>query len=558
MRSAGPPWRARLAELSRMRMWRQLARLRATPAAFARSTSLFVPSLLLMATPSVMHAQGIRIRGTTTMNFLELRPFVDDSLPFGVTSAGAQDYRQTATGQLVRCTVGDAWCYFKRSGAVANALPVLQDLDVSAWGLGQGISAHANVRIRGAMGSQPALWPRAEDRFDALSAYLQLDRGKFTARAGRQYATSGLGLYNYDGASLQWRPIPKLTIEGFGGWSLAQGVNESLTTSEIAAVDELPPDRNAYLVGAELRARPTDRSAVHALYQRELRTNRSALYSERVAVDGTWRLSGTSLEGALTQDLSTNQTNELRLRVRAPAIAQTVLSVEARHFRPFFELWTIWGAFAPVGFDEGRLQASWHSTSQLLSFDVHGARRKWQATNAGVDFQSLRTDGWRVGGAANWRAREHWNLNGSYSADVGFGSSRSEGDLGVHFDRGPVFLGLTGTAFQSIYEFRVGTGRVIGTSVDAGWQMTPEVRVIGDVSLYQQTARNNAPSTDWTQHRASLRFEWTVGSDPGNRYVNAAARKAAAKAKAESELARVASSKSSTLPAMSSAPEGRP
>lgn len=502
-------------------------------------------------------AQGIRIRGTTTMNFLELRPFVDDSVPFGTTSEGAQDYRTTASGQLVRCVTGDAWCYFKRTGAVANAVPVLQDLDMSAWGLGRGLSAHANVRVRGAMGSQPGLWPRAQDRVDALSAYVELDRVHTTTRVGRQYAASGLGLYNYDGASVQWRPVPRVTLEGFGGWSLAQGLNESLTTSEIAAIDELPPDRNGLLVGAQLRARPTDRSAVHALYQRELRSNRSALYSERMALDGTWHVRGTSLEGAWTQDLSANVTNELRVRVRAPAVARTVLSVEARRFRPFFELWTIWGAFAPVGFDEGRVQASWHSTSSAWSLDVHGARRKWQESNAGIAFNSLRTDGWRVGGAANWRVREHWNASGSYSADVGFGASRSEGDAGLHWDHGALFVGATATTFQSIYEFKVGTGRVVGGGLDVGWQISPDLRVIGEGAIYQQVARNNLPSTDWTQRRGSLRFQWTVGRDPGARTVSAAARKAAARAQAESELARVAA-RATPLPASTGAPEIRP
>jgi len=360
---------------------------RVTPQRVTRaSTALALVAALSAMPPATLRAQGIRIHGTTTANFLELRPFVDDSVPYASTSAGGADYRVTASGLPVRCADGKAWCYFKHTGSVSNAVPVLQDLDVSAWGFGQGLSLHANVRIRGAMGSQPDLWPRAEDKFDALSAYLQFDRPTYTARLGRQYITSGLGLYNYDGAMLQWRPLPRVTLEGFAGRNLAQGLNESMTTSAIAAVDELPPDRNGLLVGAQFRARPNDASAVHALYQRELRDNRSALYSERIALDGTYHLKGTSFEGAWTEDLTTNSTNELRLRVRAPAIASTVLSVEARRFRPFFELWTIWGAFAPVGFDEGRIQASWRNTSQSLAIDVHGARRKWQESNAGISF----------------------------------------------------------------------------------------------------------------------------------------------------------------------------
>ncbi|MEQ1690135.1 MAG: hypothetical protein ABMA00_02530 [Gemmatimonas sp.] len=511
-----------------------------------------------MAMPFVLHAQGVRIRGVTSVRFLELRPFVDDSVAFSTTLPGMVDYRLLADGRAVRCGEGDAFCRFKRAGSTANALPLVQDLQMSAWGLGRGVSVHADLRVRNAMGSQPALWPRAEDAFDALTAYVELDRPQFTARAGRQYATSGLGFYNYDGAALVYRPYRRVTVEGFGGWSLAQGLNEQFTSSEIGAVDELPPDRKALLVGAQLRVRPTDRSSLSALYQREVRDNRSALYSERIAVDGTWRFGRSALDGSLQRDLSTSEFNELRARLRLPPRLNTVVSLEARHFRPFFELWTIWGAFAPAGFDEARLQASWRNTAQSLSFDVHGATRRWSDTDAGLDFDALRADGWRVGGNVTWQAATNWHTNAGYSADVGFGAARSEGDVGVHWQQGVVFLGATASAFQSIYELRIGTGRVFGFGLDAGWQINPDLRVVGDVSLYQQQARNSAPSTDWTQRRATARFEWVVGSDPGARTVSAATRKAEARARGEAELARLAAARTGRLPASTGAPEIRP
>jgi hypothetical protein len=512
----------------------------------------------LVTAPGLTQAQGVRVRGVTTLRFLELRPFVDDSVAFSSTAPGAVDYRQLADGRVVRCIEGDAFCRFKRAGATENALPLVQDLQLTAWGLGRGVSVHADVRVRSAMGSQPALWPRAEDAFDALTAYVELDRTRYTARLGRQYNTSGLGFYNFDGASLAYRPHRRVTVEGFGGWSLAQALNEPFTSSEIGVVDELPPDRNAYLVGAQVRVRPTDRSAVSALYQREVRDNRSALFSERVALDGTLRFGRAGLDGSLQRDLSTNEFNELRARLRLPPLGQTVVSLEARHFSPFFQLWTIWGAFSPVGFDEARVQASWRNTAQSLSFDVHGAKRRWGDTDAGLDFDALRADGWRVGGNVTWQATTNWHANAGYSADVGFGAARSEGDVGLHWTRGRGFVGASASAFQSIYELRIGTGRVLGAGLDAGWQLNPDVRVVGDFSMYQQLARNAAPSTDWTQRRATARFEWMLGADPGAQAVSAATRKATARARGEAELARLAQARASRLPAAGGAPENRP
>jgi hypothetical protein len=528
------------------------------PTVFSRATA---PLLALLAIPlhAPLAAQGILVRGTTTANFLELRAMVPDSVPFAETTPGLYALRLLPNGLAVSCTDGDRYCKYYRAGAVTSAVPLLQDLDVTAWGLGRGISAHASVRIREAAGANELLWPRATDRFDALTAYLQFDRPRYTVRAGRQYTGTGLGVYNFDGASLTWRPVRQVTVEGYAGWSLVQGVNESLTTTELATYDELPPDRNAYLFGAQLRARPTTSTTVHAVYQRELRDNRSALYSERLAMDGLWRVKGGSIEGAWQQDLAMDATNELRLRVRAPSIAHTTFSLEARRYRPFFELWTIWGAFSPVGFDEGRAQLGWLSPNGALSVDVHGARRRWQDTDAGLGFAELRRDGWRLGGAAAWRLAPAWHVNGSYSADVGAGASRTEGDAAVHYTRGDVFVGATATAFQSIYEFRVGTGRVIGFGGDLGWQMAPDLRIVASGTSYRQIAKNALPSTDWTQRRATVRFEWTVGGDPGMRGQSAAVRKQAARERGSQELARFGGVTTRAVPAAaSSTPERQP
>jgi hypothetical protein len=532
------------------------------PPTRSKATALLTAllALPLYALPQTLLAQGVLVRGTTTASFLELRALVPDSVPFSQSTPGLFTLRLLPNGQTVSCGEGDRYCKFYRSGATSSAVPLLQDLDITAWGLGRGLSAHASLRLRDALGSNPSLWPRANDRFDAMSAYLQLDRTRYTARLGRQYTGTGLGVYNFDGAMLSLRPSRRLTLEGFAGKSLVQGVNESLTTSELAALDELPPDRGAYLLGAQLRARPTTTTAVHAAYQRELRDNRSALYSERVAMDANWRVRGGSVEGAWQQDLAMGVTNELRLRLRSPTIRRTSLSVEARRYRPFFELWTIWGAFSPVGFDEGRVQGSWMSRDAAVTFDVHGARRRWQDTDAGFAFAELRREGWRAGASSSWRVAPAWHLNGSYSADIGAGASRTEGNAAVHYTRGPVFLGANATAFQSIYEFRVGTGSMIGFGGDAGWQISPDLRAVGSGTVYQQVAKNGLAATDWTQRRATLRIEWTAGGDPGMKGTSAAARKQAARERGSAELVRFGSGTSRAIPAAASSgtPERQP
>ncbi len=484
----------------------------------ARRARRVAAGALAWLVPLALDAQGVLIRGVTTTRYVELQRFVDDSVPVASTTSTDGTTSVTPDGLVVLCTTGSAWCRYKRSGPRVSAIPLTQDLNITGWGFGEGLSVHADLRARAVGGSAPDLWPRSGDRLDVMTAYAELDRGRVTARLGRQFTTNGLGVYNFDGADLVWRADRRLTLEGWGGWSLLRGVNGGYTSSNFAAVEELPPDRPALLLGMSARVRPSSFSALRVMYQREVRENRSGLYSERVAADATVRLGVGAVDGSYEKDLASGQTNEARLRWRSPLPAGFDLTLEARHYRPFFELWTIWGAFAPVGFDEMRTEGGWATADQRFSIDAHWAYRKWADANVGLAFQPLRSTGWRAGTDVAWRLQDRWVATGSYEADVGAGASRAQADLGLRYDVTRRFtVGVSGTAFQSIYEYRVGTGQVVGGGVDAGVWLTSVVRVVGDVAVYRQTAQDGAPFTNWSQTRGSLRLEWTMGSDPGMR-----------------------------------------
>src|SRR5688572_7019792 len=146
-------------------------------------------------------AQDVRVIGVTSAQAVDLRPLVDDSVPISEAS-GSGPYRTLADGTVVRCIDGEAYCRFRSSGQRAMAAPLVQDLSAVVWGLGEGISAFTHLRLRGSFGSQTLEWPRANDAFDALEAWIEIDRRLFRARLGRQFVSGGLGVYNYDGASI--------------------------------------------------------------------------------------------------------------------------------------------------------------------------------------------------------------------------------------------------------------------------------------------------------------------------------------------------------------------
>lgn len=479
-----------------------------------RAAACVALAVALVGAPRTGAGQQVRITGTTWIQSIDLRPLRDDSVRVGET-VGDGLYRATPGGLLARCVDGDPWCRFRTSGERATTTPLLQDLEVAAWGLGEGISFHAHARARAALGGESTLWPRLGDRFDALDAYLQVERSAGRMRLGRMWANTGLGAYNFDGASLLVRRW-NASLEGFGGRALVQGLNEPYTSAEIGVVDDLPPDAGGYLLGIRARARPTPLTAVAATYQRIIRDDRDGLYSERAAVDLSTRVVGTLVDASVTYDVAGAILNEARLRLARPLAGRVEGGAEVRRSRPFFELWTIWGAFAPVGFDEARADLTWRGLDDALQVGAHGAYRQYDDTDAGVGFLPLRSDGWRFGASANWLLSERFTSYGSYDIDVGFGASRSDAAAGMRWaPRVGSYVGANVSGFQTIYEFRVGTGRVLGLALEGATRLTSELRLAADAGVYKHRLTDGAPGTDWSQRRASVRLEWTVGGDPG-------------------------------------------
>jgi hypothetical protein len=404
-------------------------------------------------------AQGIRITGATWLQSLDLRPLREDSIA-ALSVPGTESLRRAANGQLVRCLDGALYCFFATSGERRSTNPLLQDLGLSAWGLGEGVSAHAHVRLRASVGGAESLWPRLDDRFDALTAYVQWDRARARGRLGRLWATNGLGAYNYDGASVLLRRGAH-SLEAYGGRALVQGLSAPYTSAAISAVDDLPPEDQGYLLGARLHYRPTDLTAVSAVVQRVIYADRSSLLSDRVALDATTRLMGTTLDGSLAYDLAGALLNEARIRLGRRLPLGVSAAIEGRRHRPFFELWTIWGAFSPIGFDEGRAELSWQGAGERVQLSTHGGYRRYSDDANGLVTLPLRGDGWRAGADATWLASERLTASAGYAVDLGFGAARSDAYGGARWtpnDR--LQLGASVTGFQSIYEFRVGSGRV--------------------------------------------------------------------------------------------------
>ncbi len=462
----------------------------------------------LLAWPAALTAQGYTADVSVQASWVDLRGIVRDSLPEAAVP-GEGPARRLEDGTAVTC-IPQTFCYWFPSGPEETVSVVTQDLRISAWPGIRGLAGHAY--LRGRYGTDD-FWPKADQEIEALYAYVSYDRSDFRVRAGRQYRVNGLGYYNFDGASFLWRGFDPVRIEAYGGWSLARGLNAPRTGSLLEAADEFAPDDRGYLLGFDVTGRWRDLATGSFSYQREIRTDELALYSERIAaaVGARWRQVAVDLSA--DYDLAFDEFNTASARVAAPLPAGFEAGAQVRHYEPRFELWTIWGAFSPVGFDETRLWAGWTYPRFHLRLEGGGAWRRYEETDAGAQFVRLEEDGWRAFGRARWD-RSGWFADAGYRAEEGSGAARYGGDVraGYNFGGGS-WITAHATSSQSFSEFRLGEQVTAGAGVDAAFRLG-EITLTGGWARYALTYHDQPRLQDWTQNRAHLGVRYRLGTEP--------------------------------------------
>ncbi len=468
-----------------------------------------------------LHAQegAVQWRGrvTTRVQYVEGRTLVLDSVPIGLVSGSG---RQRQVGDtLVTCTTGATHCFFYRSGSVQSTYPSVLDFDLNFFGMGvEGLRAYVSTRFRTDFGSDD-FWPRTDDNFDLLAAFLELDRSYFRARVGRDYKVSGLGFYGYDGGSLLLR-YPRARIEGelYAGWGLERGVPEPIDGDAFASLGLFQPLERNYLFGFRGSARPTRSSSISAVYQREIPTDRSGISSERLGFEASYNPSPeVSLLGHADYDLATGWWGKAGATVGWKATPRVYVEGRLFRYRPIFSLQTIWVAFSPVAYTGWGLATAVQPRSDLsVRFEVE--RRAYGDTEAESPLLVTTTDrDWRLGGYASWRPiwGVRWDIDAGYWFNWGFGAALNSFNVRVAArPRDRLSVGARFSAFQQLEEFRVTEGRVWSLGGDARWRMQTGT-VWFSVDRFDHDRREDAAQTDWTQWRSALGFSYYLGSEPG-------------------------------------------
>lgn len=463
---------------------------------------------LALGAPADAAAQGFSADVSVNAGAFELRGLVRDSLPESLVPGDGQR-RELEDGTVVTC-IPDEFCRWFPSGDVESVSLVTQDLRAAVWPGIQGLAAQVHLRAR--YGSDD-FWPRSDQELEALYAFVSYEDTDYRVRAGRQQRINGLGYYNFDGASFLWRGFDPFRIDVYGGWSLARNLNAPRTGSLLEDADEFAPDDRGLIVGVDVQGRIGSYGTAAFTYQREIRDDRLALYTDRVAGDVGLRIARVALELGVDYDLAFEEFNEASLRVSAPVVAGVEAMVQQRRYTPHFELWTIWGAFSPVGFDETRGWLAWDLPGGDVRLEVGGAYRTYGGTDAGAQFVELEDDGWRAFGRARWN-RNGWFADGSYRAEEGSGAARYGGDLAAGRDFGPGrYVALRATSSQSFSEFRLGEQVTAGGGIDAGWRLG-DVTLTGGWAVYSLSYDGQPRVSDWNQQRGRLGVAYHFGTEP--------------------------------------------
>jgi hypothetical protein len=475
---------------------------------------LLASILLGAAGPHLLSAQGVRGWAQTSVRYFELRPIVADTASADQLVVGA-DGVVRVDGRAVACEPGQR-CVFFRPAAVRSAWVGSQDVGFTAWGFGvEGLSLTGLARARDHLSGDLA-WPLADDPFDLMVGYAQLQRGQLRARVGRQETPSGLGFSGFDGGSVRWNERT-WWVEGFGGRSLARGLSETRREA-LRGIEDFVPDQEAYLWGgaAGVRLGATD---LAGRYQREIIGDRSGLVSERAALDLStvlpWAL---RMRASVDYDVPFDRWGKAHLTLqRALVDGRLLAEVEARRYVPYFELSTVWGFFSPVPYHEGRVRLS-AGLGRETGVQLSLAARSYGDPSTTSIFRPLEDDGWQAEAAGFWAPLPTLRLDASYQVDWGASAYLSALDAGVRWEAASgLALRATGTTFQQFEAFRLGDGRAVGGGLGVEWDLLRDVRLDGGFLALRQDAGRDAPDDVWNQVRAWFGLRYAFGDDPGLR-----------------------------------------
>ncbi|MBI2616221.1 MAG: hypothetical protein HYW52_11225 [Gemmatimonadetes bacterium] len=466
-----------------------------------------------------LQAQGYRVRLDTRFQSVSFRGVAFDSVLRSDVVVGPNGGFMTSGGFAVSCPEAAAYCTFFRPGPTTSAGPVSGTANATLWGFGvPGLQLH--VTARAATDLADAGWPGTEPAVQLLEGYAAYSRDFLSLKLGRTHDANRLGWVGFDGATLELRPLGRsLRVFGYGGRALARSYPLPVTSTDLNPLGdslELPNRDQILLAGGFGWFLPEFEGRV--LYQREDRRGVNATVSERVAADGSLAASPqVTLSGGGDYNLATAEwgkadlalnflTTDRRLRVTAGG----------RRYRPYFDLWSIWGAFTPVAYSAGFGSAAWQAMDGL-EVRVRGELYQFDESGAATPLAAGEDDGWRGSVSATLLRFANWSFDAGYQREVGPGASSQGYEVAATYRPMSAPL-VTAEAARMVrpLEYRFDDARLWSYGLRLDYQAAQGLRLTADARGYsEERQRDDAANLSWSQLRLNVGaiIEFGSGSD---------------------------------------------
>lgn len=458
-----------------------------------------------------LHAQGYSLRLDSRIQHVDYRGVAEDSVLESQTVIGPTGGPVTTDGFAVSCDPGGRCSYF-RPGPVIHATPLAQSVAFTAWGFGiTGLSFHGEGRLLTDLSSVTA-WAGTEPAAQLLEAYAAYITTPITVQLGRQTMLGRLGSTGFDGAQVTFRAgHTGLDLGAYAGWGLARATALPITSPALNPLDEYRPTQRTRLYGASVGYSGI-RGNARLDYQRELDGRSSYFVSERAALSADTRVGRhLMLAGGGEYDIAAGLWGTADIQARYVMPVATV-ALSARHYRPHFDLWTIWGAFSPVPFNSVS-GAVWVRPRTQVEIRARAERYWFERANASTPLVSVEDAGWRASVGATVSLTRVWRTELDAHREFGPGAASRGLDLALIFAPRPdLELRATGAALQRPLEFRYDDASVSTLGLDADWAASERIHAGLGLARYWETRdRPDAAAFDWAQTRLNARLTLLFG-----------------------------------------------
>ena len=469
-------------------------------------------AILLCLATTIVPAQGYRVRLDTRVQGVSWRGLTSGTIPRADAVEQPGGGFLTPDGHAAVC--GESFCTFFAAGPVLRGIPWVTQADLSIWGIGApGLSLRANARWATDLGDR-ATWPGTEPELQVVEGYLEYARPGLIARAGRQFLTGRLGAYGLDGARAALRDANRgLELVGYLGWGLARGTALPVTDPALNPLNDFQPRDRQIVAGLEAGL-TLGRVDGRIEYRREVDPAADYFVSERTSASLVFRpLRRLTVAAGGEYDLAFGEVGSADASLTWIANRYT-LSGGVRRYRPFFDLWTIWGAFSPVPYHAIHGSASVTPTPSL-TLRARGERYRFEDAEVFTPAVTIEDRGWRFESGATWTPAAHWVLDGGYHAEFGPGaSSRGFSGRVSWLPSARFTLTAHGAHLQRPLELRFNDAELTTLGVDAEYRPDARWRVGAQAIRYSESRDRPDPTAiDWDQFRLAGRITLLFGTN---------------------------------------------